>query len=238
MEKNLSVIDAKQKAHSYAGLARSYATGANDAWLALHAQLAADTAAAVAVGGQVPALGALLPELTKEFAGDARRVLVSLRALIAARLDEDTCAAWSEMIADPEYLADLPPATPDYLASLTAARGITDDGIEEAINAKEEQASALAEEARAALSSGDEETAINALYDGDLCKFEEWLLRRAVAAEDTGCASVELTWSLAVGALSQVDWDRSAREVQHQVRSRLAWAVGPGQARSLAAVLL
>lgn len=241
--------DALHKERSYRGLARHYGTEVTDAWLSLHAQIAADLAAMavlvddentarwieaeVAASITPSAENAGLP-LTGE-AGDAAYALSVVRDLIQQRLPEHLQGDWRNRLAPADWLASLPAATPDRARDMVRDRlsGMTPEDF---TAGRFSEADQYMQQANAALAAGGQDwDAVEALYASDLAAFEGWLIARSVAAGDTDFIQAEMRWALAVGALSALEsLPPGFDDAASVVRSRLAWAVGPRDGLDLA----
>lgn len=239
---SLIVMDAAHKERAYRGLARHYAeTG--DAWLALHAQSAADIAAATVAVGQAPALVSLAGELVEEGlplsgeTGDAEGALIALREKVAACVPLHRRDTWRARLQDPSYLRTLPMARAQELRSMAAARLAGDTPVAFVSRRLSESRDGMSEAARLRV-AGESWQAVEACYDSDLAAFEAWLVARSFEVGDEDLAQVEMRWALAVAVLETLtslpEEFRAAAEI---VRSRLVWVVGPADAPDLARYL-
>lgn len=246
MQNQVDVIDAQHKERAYRGLALHYALTVGDAWLALHAQVAADLAAATVVGCEnptlvgpdgVPALAGALQDASVHLdgePGDAEHALAAVRNVIEHALPESSRGAWRARLADIAFLSALPPATPDLVQDMNDDRTQGMD-VDDYIQMRYDEADEHMDRAGALRRDGQEWEAIQATYASDLCAFEAWLLARSVNVGDEDCVQAEMRWALAVAALEALtSLPTDVDEASFLVRSRLAWAVGPHDARDFA----
>lgn len=240
--------DAQHKERAYRGLAKHYAqlphgAASGDGWLAVHAQLAADLAAAVVVGAPNPtrvgpdgrsALAVtLLDNADLLERATARTVVTDLRNRIEHGLDEAYRSAWRARLASPAYLPEETP-TADLAQMLRDQRlgGMSPAMFADAQFAHADQQMAAA---RDLLARGKTWPAVEAGYAADLAAFEGWLVARSAAAGDDDLVMTELRWTLAVAALETLEGlPEDLEPASNIVRSRLAWAVGPSDAYDLA----
>jgi hypothetical protein len=237
------IKDAHHKNAAYSGMAHAYAAK-HETWLALHAQFAADLAAAQ---------GALLSDgldphglsevvrssLDASQMDPAQPYLSALQARdsISRVLPHDTVGQWRVMLAHLGHFENQPPASPDGIATLTRERLDGQDAQSFLVNKRQEQEECRVQ-AVEAWDAGDVWGAIEGTYGADLACFEAWLVRRSLLIGDDSLIHAELMWTLACAALEKIpaipeDYDAAVA----LVRSRLSWTVGPQEAPSLARAL-
>ena len=238
------VADAQHKEMAYRGLAKFYALS-EETWLALHSQIKADLAAATLVLKEDPTLvghdnhSALAQRLRDEAPllsgreGDAVEYLISFRNLFEHLIPEDTRNSWRSRLANIDFMESLPAASVDRVKEMKAARlrGLEAETLVENLYS---EADARMEQASGLLSSDNVWDAIVAAYESDLAAFEGWLISRSLLVGDENLVQVEMRWTLAVQALADLPTlPNDFTEATALVRSRLAWVVGPTDARDL-----
>lgn len=231
--------DADHKAAAYAGLAKTYASD-YETWLALHAQFAADVAAAraaLAVAGLSPEglEDAIAQSLNLSQIDPSQPHLSALqsRDAIARVIPEAQKSEWRARLSNLDYLSSLPPANPQGLNTITDERLMGAD-IDAFLLTKRKEQAEFRDQAILAWDGGDGWGAIEGTYAADLAGFEAWLVQRSRAIGDISLVQAELLWTLACAALEQItdmpdDYDAAIAVI----RSRLAWAVGPEESPAL-----
>jgi hypothetical protein len=245
----LETIDAQHKEQAYAGLARDYVER-GDAWFALHAQVLSDVFAAVevlnaagyehagpfewldtAVGDAVDALGsrARRPE----------RALDAFRDAIDDAMPADLALRFRNRLPDLDGLEALPAPTPDATISMVAGRLAGCNSLDEFVDMKRAAAASQWEEATRLLAAGNVRDAVMSIYGADLAAFEAWIFSAGAEPVETFTFThAEMRWALAVAALEALPGiPDSVEEAVPLVRSRLAWSLGPREARTFAASL-
>ena len=240
-------LDARHKEQAYNGLARHYVES-GDAWFALHAQNVADVCVAVALlseNGFEPFhfLESLADGIAADIDGPtppvtAVQVLDRARTLIAHALPFEVVDQWSDAVTDLPGLELLPRANPAAAALLTQSRLGESGTVEHFIEAKHSIAHAGYIEATEYLQRGDHENAVAVTYIADLAAFEAWVFSRSIEVGDLSFVQAEMRWSLAVAALAGVgELPLDAEDAVALLRSRLAWALGPREAKGFAMTL-
>lgn len=223
--------DAQMKADSFAGLSRRYAASGHS-WLALHAQVAADLAAADFAAArtqdtawdraQVAAEIAALIDETK----DSRDVAFDVRAILANALGDAAYDVWGGLVGNLDHLEGFGPADLDAHMDALAQR-FSDDTVEVYLGRLDLACAYMP----IAVTASDR---IARQYDKDVSGFEAWLIRRSLANGDTTLTQYDLLWTLGMEAVASIEeLPTSPRQARHVVLSRLVWAVGPQEAGRL-----
>lgn len=231
--------DAEHKERAYQGLARHYLSS-GESWLALHAQLIADLAAANAVSGynvsqnRTPdganTLATLLGSASTTSLGESvnpKNAVDRARKEIEKVVDTRVLRAWENRLSDPSAYEFASDATPTAARVLRETR-LGGQSPEEFVTSRRTAAEANYQYAVQCYDAGDEWGAIEAIYGADLFNFEAWLVQRSINAGDDLLVQVELKWTLAMKAIDQMGaMPTVLNDAVRLVRSRLAWALGP-----------
>lgn len=233
---NVLTRDADMKTQSYQGMSREYAA-AGHSWLAVHAQVASDLAAADhaallsnSTTWDRDAVADSIANLDLD-GSTARDAAYATREAISAGLDDIAFEVWREYISGLDHLEGLP----------TVDLTLLQQGLEERFahtSAEEYLGYRLTEaeegSARAASLAADTASipdAIVAQYDADVAAFEAWLLQRSITIKDFHFTQYEMLWSLGMAAVASLPpLPGDAEAARHMVLSRLAWAIGPVEA--------
>lgn len=237
------LTDAQHKAKAFSGLAHSYAKD-YETWLALHAQFAADLAAAQAAlleGGLDPAglqdVVTQSLELSQIDPVQPHLSALQARDAIARVMPDEVRNNWRERLASLDYLDNQPPATPQGIIAIAAER-LNGADIDTYLVSKRQEQDEYRHQAISAWDEGNAWGAIEGTYGADLAGFEAWLVQRSRMIGDDHLVQTELLWTLACAALEQIsDMPEDYDAAVATVRSRLAWAVGPAESASLAGAL-
>jgi hypothetical protein len=232
--------DAAHKERAYSGLARHYGIEIKDSWLALHAQITADLAAGVIIGATVfydlddegfSTLAKTLDVTLDGKKGDAGRTLKALRKDIMSRLPLEFAEPWVNRLAPLDYLENLPAANPSYIQDCTKLR-LAEYNTNDFIQYRYDEADELMDQASENFKIGQEWKAIESAYSSDLSAFEAWLVSKSVLMGDQDLVQTEMRWTLATRALDDIkELPSTFDKALFTVRKRLAWAVGPREAK-------
>lgn len=242
--------DAAQKAAAYAGLARNYLNN-GETWMAVHAQVASDLFAAKAVCGFDPSLlvddnGAspfaeylsAAPKSVFSAKADSHAVIEYIRAGVEELVPEAHLTGWRSTLAPIDGFANRLLGS-DLLASAFVSARLGDLAPDAFVIARFEEAAefyALASEAELA---EDFYSAIKARHKGDLATFEAWLVQRSIDVNDTALIQTTLRWDLAMHAIESLgELPEDPQVAARTIRSRMAWALGPEDARKFAALFV
>lgn len=241
----LTKLDADQKERAYHGLVKYYVE-AGDAWPALHAQVTADFCSATIVLSEFnvdenPELSTLAVELEEDspiIEGlTPAQVLDIYRVRVYNALPEIVQHAWVERVGTSEVFGSLEVLSPVTTLAMAAARF---DGRtpEEFISQKFGEANQHMTLAKEHHERGAEWDAVLAAYSADLAAFEAWLFEHSLATGDISFVVAEIRWTLAVKALEGIaELPTEINAAMALVRSRLAWVLGPKDARELVGAL-
>lgn len=226
---DLHVVDAQMKAACYAGMSRHYATYGHG-WLAVHAQVAADLAAAQAAvltsATSTPWVGAAVASTLAQTALEgltARDVAREARAAIAQHLSDEAYDSWSTLTSSLEHLDAGLDISPETFTGEIQSRF-------EGLSPEDYIALRRAEGLSEVPPGGDLAQLISDQYDADMAAYEAWLLRRSLERGDTHLTQYELLWSLGTAAVSDLGTLPSDPVLsRRRVLSRLFWAIGPDE---------
>jgi hypothetical protein len=236
------IVNAQQRHRSYSGLAHAYATH-HDGWMATHAQLASDVLAAEIVlleNRGMPEVYQFRDTLTEALQvrsiplARASDVAEQARGPVGRALPRDLEPIWKDRLNPLDFLY---PAGVLFPAQSTSVREERLGSLNEAafVLSKREEQSASMTTAMDCTDAGDEWGAVEAVYTADLAAFESWLVQRSVTRGDANLIQTELLWALGLAAVQQIaQYPTAPAAAAFMTRSRLAWAVGFEEVRSLA----
>lgn len=228
--------DADQKTRSFEGLSQQYAAGEHT-WLALHAQVASDLAAADRAANETRSTtwsrAAAADAIAALDLGDSepRQIAFLVREAISNQLDDIAFQSWREVVGSLDHLDGLP--SPDVrIFGEALSQRFAGRTTEEYLWQRQTEAVDCSRKAQDARQTGAPKGAvIMAQYDGDVAAFEAWLIRRSLELRDFHLTQYELMWALGTAALSALPQLPAEPETaRHMVLSRMAWAVGPQEA--------
>ncbi len=237
----LTKLDADQKERAYQGLVKYY-VNTGDAWPALHAQVTSDFCAATIVLSELnvdeaPNLVNLATELQEDSpiveGLTPSEVLDVYRVRIYNALPEVAQHVWRERVGTINVFGELETLSPETTLAMADARfeGRTPEEFVSQKFGEADQHMVLAKEHH---DRGAEWDAVLAAYSADLAAFEAWLFEHSIITDDTSFVVAEIRWTLAVKALEGiVELPTEVNEAMALVRSRLAWVLGPKDAREL-----
>lgn len=236
-------LEAEQKSAAYAGLARNYLNN-GETWMAVHAQVASDLFAAKTACGVDPSLivdedgtapfSAYLAAAPKDVfsaTADALKVVQHVREGIESLLTVGTVDAWKDACAD---VAGFEGKTlgSDLLASAFVSARLGSLNPEEFVVARFEEAAELYSEASEAELAGDPHASIKIRHQADLAMLEGWLVQRSLDVQDHALIQTTLRWDLAMTAIDSLgELPEEPKAASLVIRSRMAWALGPEDAK-------
>jgi len=236
------LIDARHKERAYRELAKSFIS-TEDIWIAFHAQFFSDLANILILEldspalkneiGAIPLLNTLSSMNIDLRSKDARQVMDTLRNNIEELLNVNYRSKWRENLAPIDYLRDKKLTIDNArLRKNARLRGLDPYSF---VESKFREADINARETLISLQNNDKNEALRTAYASDMAVFEAWLVSRSIFSDDDNLILTELKWSLAMTALSapRNPADEFSKTIG-DIRSRLVWAVGPTDARSLA----
>jgi hypothetical protein len=243
----LPIQDAAHKERAYRGLALHYLETGNS-WLALHAQVAADMSAATVIASHpihevmeddgTPVIAQVMYKLHSAMgaAGTASvsELLELTRAGIAQMLPAESRRMWHDRLTAIELYEGAPAIAATAIAE-TNDRWLDGLAPEEFVNSQIRLARKAYRLAQDRDAVADSAGASVSRYDADLSMFRAWLVARSMQVGDLALTQTEMKWDLAhsaVQSLSSPDGDAYGSE--EKVRARLAWALGPADAKEFA----
>ena len=156
-----------------------------------------------------------------------------VRDSIEDLIDSKYRSKWRESLPPIDYLRDKK-LNPEYtkIRKNTRLRGLDPYSF---VESKFREADLNARETLIALQNNDRSEALRTAYASDMAIFEAWLVSRSIVSGDDNLILTELKWALAMTALSAPRnlADEFSKTIAN-IRSRLAWAVGPVDAKDLA----
>ena len=236
------LVDAQHKERAYSELANSFIS-TDDTWIAFHAQFLSDLARIPALeiespalrqeNGEIPlmaSLASLKIDLNKK---DAKQVMEIVRDAIEELLEPKYRLKWRSGLPSVDYLRDkeLNPENAKIRRN-SRLRGLDPYVF---IESKFHEADINARETLIALQDNAKSEALRTAYASDIAVFEGWLVSRSLISDDDNLILTELKWALAMTSLTAPRniADEFSKTIGN-IRSRLAWAVGPVEAKDLA----
>lgn len=243
-------LEAAQKSTAYAGLARNYLNN-GETWMAVHAQVASDLFAAKTACGVDPSLIieedgnapfaeylAAAPSSVFAATADALSVIEYVRSGIMSLLPETDVEAWESACVDISGFADRVLGS-DLLASAFVSARLGSLAPSEFVIARFEEAAELYSEASEAELSGDVRSAIKSRHQGDLAMLEGWLVQRSLDVNDNALIQTTLRWDLAMTAIDGLgEIPEEPQAAARVIRSRMAWALGPEDAKKFSELFI
>jgi hypothetical protein len=243
-------FEAEQKSTAYAGLARHYLNN-GETWMAVHAQVASDLfAAKTACGvdpslivdedGSAPFAAFLASSPTTIFAStaDSFNAVEHIRKGIESLLPEEAIEAWESRRSDISGFQAKVLGT-DLLASAFVSARLGDLEPEDFVIARFEEAAELYADASEAELSGDLHSSIKARHQGDLAMLEGWLVQRSLDVNDAALIQTTLRWDLAMNAIDSLEeLPEEPQAAARIIRSRMAWALGPEDAKKFSELFI
>lgn len=234
------LIDSMQKKKAFQGLAHTYAREGNS-WMAIHSQFISDLFAVehllLEQGASTDDFrGVILSAITSNVIDveNARVAVENYRKILRGSLPEEIAQQWETGIAKLDYLNTIIGMVDSAPARIAKAGRVGEMSVQDyALGRRREQGEYLAN-ANAMYEAGDMWEAINNMYNADLSGFEAWLVQRSIVLGDEDLVFCDLLWALAVAALEQLtSLPEDPAQAVFIVRSRLAWVVGPREAKDL-----
>lgn len=243
-------LEAAQKSTAYAGLARNYLNN-GETWMAVHAQVASDLFAAKTACGIDPSLiidenGSApfseylttAPESVFSSTANALNVIDYVREGIRSLLPEDAVTLWESKCSDVSSFTDKVLGS-DLLASAFVSARLGSLSPNEFIVARFEEAAEFYANASEAELSGDTHSAIKSRHRGDMAMLEGWLVQRSLDVSDDALIQTTLRWDLAMSAIDGLgELPEEPQAAARVIRSRMAWALGPEDAKKFAELFI
>lgn len=243
-------LEAAQKSTAYAGLARNYLNN-GETWMAVHAQAASDLFAAKTVCGVDPSLVieddgkapfaeylAAAPDSVFAATADAFNVIEYVRQGIRSILPSTDVEAWESVCSDVSgFLGKV--LGSDLLASAFVSARLGSLAPDEFVVARFEEAAEFYSDASEAELSGDLHSAIKSRHQGDLAMLEGWLVQRSLDVNDSALIQTTLRWDLAMTAIDSLgELPEEPQSAARVIRSRMAWALGPEDAKKFSELFI
>lgn len=241
---DLHTVYAQQYTIACTGIAQHYAA-AGDLWHAIHAQTlgyvsAADFVLRAHRYTPQPYLTAIAEaiETLPTRAPDATTITLTLHHIlktIAGELPADTLDDFFDAIINPRDLAltDVP-VTPEIHDKVINQwlNGLSPQAFIK--NRRETQVAHLFQAQRYA-EDNDMEAAALEMHHADVAAFEAWLIEHALDTGDDTLTRARIQWDFFVESLSHIAYlPADLVESVTIVRSRMAWPLGPDNARTFA----
>lgn len=236
---------ARQYAIAASGIAQHYAA-AGDAWNALHAQVLSYTATAELVmrlhslepRETIVNIADGIEKLETASASDsAEKLLSDVLKVFAQELPSICVADFFSVIMSPRDL-DITTPIDDRLHEQVIARWLDGMTAQQFIRNRRELQVRYLTQAKALIEAGDMENAILAIHNSDVAAFETWLIEHAVDTGDTGFTRARIQWDFFVETIANLSYlPAEMSESIKTVRSRMAWTLGPANARNFADVI-
>lgn len=236
---------ARQYAIACAGIAQHYAAS-GDSWSALHAQVLSYTATAelvlrlhsiepkdiiLKIADGIEALD------LSESGNKAHPILSEVLSVFARELPSACVADFFSIIMSPHDLELITPIDAQ-LHEQVIERWLDGNTPEEFLRNRRETQVAYLKQARENIIEGDTEEAILAIHNADVAAFETWIVEHALDTGDTGLTRARMQWDFFVECIANLSHlPAEMAESIHTVRSRMAWALGPENARNFADVI-
>lgn len=239
------LVDSKQKKSAFQGLAHEYAREGNS-WMTVHAQFLSDvfTAENILLQKSLPSeqfKNSVFSQITSNLINvdNTRTAVEAYRKIMAGSLPVEIVQDWETTISSLDYLDNIVGTVDSAPVPIAKAGRIGEMSAQDyALGRRREQGEYLAN-ANATYAAGDAWETINNMYNADLSGFEAWLVQRSIVLGDEDLVFCDLLWALAVAALEQLtSLPEDPRQAVFIVRSRLAWVVGPREAKDLSLALV
>jgi len=241
--KDLQTLYVRQYSLACAGIAQHYAA-AGDSWHALHAQVLSYTAAAEWVlrihdQDPTPVLTAIASDIeTLEDSVQTDKtgtdVLSHVLQQFATHLPGDVVADFFAVIISPHDIELHAPVVAD-LHNAVMVRWLDGQSPTAFIAQRRHNQVAKLTTARELIEQGDTEAATLAIHDADVAAFEAWLVEHALDTHDVSFTRARIQWDFFVESLSNLSYlPADIYESVDMVRSRMAWPLGPQNARRFA----
>lgn len=243
-------FEAEQKSTAYAGLARNYLNN-GETWMAVHAQVASDLFAAKTACGVDPSLiveedgsapfAAFLasaPNSIFSSTSDSSKAIEYIREGIESLLPKDALGAWQSNRSDVSGFQGKVLGT-DLLASAFVSARLGSLSPADFVIARFEEAAEFYADASEAELAGDPHSSIKARHQGDLAMLEGWLVQRSLDVNDAALIQTTLRWDLAMNAIENLgELPEEPQAAARVIRSRMAWALGPDDAKKFSELFI
>lgn len=236
---------ARQYAIAASGIAQHYAA-AGDAWNALHAQVLSYTATAELVmrlhslepRDTILKIADGIEKLDTSAASDSPEKLLSdVLKVFAYELPALCVADFFSVIMSPRDL-DITTPIDDRLHEQVIARWLDGKTPQQFIRNRRELQVKYLTQAKAMIEAGDIENAILAIHNSDVAAFETWVIEHALDTGETGFTLARIQWDFFIETIANLSYlPAEMSESINTVRSRMAWVLGPQNAKNFADVI-